>query len=334
MEDKMSALKAYRRAKGLFYKCGEKWNPNHKCPTAVSLHAIEEVWQICSEPSPSDSEESDSADDLCALSLQAAKGTEGSQTIRLRGFVNNLEAFILVDSGSTHCFINEQLAMSIPGWKTLITPVLVKVANGNIFTCTHEIPELIWGIQGQTFRTTVKILPLGSYDMILGMDWLESNGPMQVHWQRKWMMFQYKGKTITLQGVHTVMGSPISDQQVQALIKNDSILHVIQLNAVDVQTVSPELPPEVSHLLQQFASLFEEPKGIPPSRPGDHQIPLLPGAQPFRLRPYNYNPAQKDEIEKQISDMLKKGWIQYSCSPFSSPILLVKKKTGDWRLLC
>lgn len=128
------------------------------------------------------------------------------------------------------------------------------------------------------------------------------------------------------------MGSPISDQQIQALIKNDSILHVIQLNAVDVQTVSPELPPEVSHLLQQFASLFEEPKGIPPSRPGDHQIPLLHGAQPFRLRPYHYNPAQKDDIEKQISDMLKKGLIQYSSSPFSSPILLVKKKTGDWRL--
>jgi hypothetical protein len=50
------------------------------------------------------------------------------------------------------------------------------------------------------------------------------------------------------------------------------------------------------------------------------------------LRPYRYNPAQKGEIESQIQDMLSKGWIQPSCSPYSSPVLLVRKKTGDWRL--
>ena len=65
---------------------------------------------------------------------------------------------------------------------------------------------------------------------------------------------------------------------------------------------------------------------------GDHKIPLLEGAQPFCLRPHRYNPAQKIEIETQIRDMLEKGWIQESTSPYSSPVLLVKKKTGDWRL--
>lgn len=57
------------------------------------------MWQIYSQTPPSEPEDSDSADDLCALSMQAAKGTEGSQTIRLRGFMNNVEAFMLVDSG-------------------------------------------------------------------------------------------------------------------------------------------------------------------------------------------------------------------------------------------
>ena len=59
---------------------------------------------------------------------------------------------------------------------------------------------------------------------------------------------------------------------------------------------------------------------------------MIPGAQPFRLRPYRYNPAQKDEIETQVRELLKNGLIKESTSPFASPVLLVKKKTGDWRL--
>jgi hypothetical protein len=55
-------------------------------------------------------------------------------------------------------------------------------------------------------------------------------------------------------------------------------------------------------------------------------------AQPFRLRPYGYNAAQKDKIEKQVHQLLTNGWIQESQSPYASPVLLVKKKTGDWRL--
>lgn len=61
-------------------------------------------------------------------------------------------------------------------------------------------------------------------------------------------------------------------------------------------------------------------------------MPLIAGAQPFRLRPYRFDPAQKDEVKKQVQDLLSKGQIQLSSSPFSSPVLLVRKKTGDWRL--
>lgn len=72
--------------------------------------------------------------------------------------------------------------------------------------------------------------------------------------------------------------------------------------------------------------------GLPPRRHINHTIPLISGAQPFRLRPYRYNPAQKDEIENQVQELLQNDLIRESTSPFASPVLLVKKKTGDWRL--
>jgi hypothetical protein len=78
--------------------------------------------------------------------------------------------------------------------------------------------------------------------------------------------------------------------------------------------------------------LFTEPTGIPLVRALTHSIPLIPGAQPFRLKPYRYTPFQKDEIEKQMTHLLQSGMIQQSSSPFASPALLVKKKIGDWRL--
>lgn len=74
-EHKLSALKSYRRGKGLRYKCGEKWSPQHKCPAQVSLNAIEEIWKWVSDGeetiSPSTEEGSDSGEDLMAISSQA-----------------------------------------------------------------------------------------------------------------------------------------------------------------------------------------------------------------------------------------------------------------------
>jgi hypothetical protein len=77
----------------------------------------------------------------------------------------------------------------------------------------------------------------------------------------------------------------------------------------------------------EFASLFHKPTSLPPPRSYCHSIPLLLGATPFRLRPYRYNPAQKDEIERQVTGLLQSGMIQPSSSPFASPIILARKKT-------
>lgn len=165
-DDRLSSLKAYRRAKGLCYKCGERWGPSHKCSPTVSLNVMEEVWQFCSDSNSSNPEDSDSGEDLCAISLQAVNGTEGARTIRLRGYIHRTEVFMLVDSGSTHSFIDERAATQIPGCKDLSAPVRVRVANGSLIYCTHELPDLLWGVQGQTFKTTFKIIPLGCYDAI------------------------------------------------------------------------------------------------------------------------------------------------------------------------
>ncbi len=92
------------------------------------------------------------------------------------------------------------------------------------------------------------------------------------------------------------------------------------------------LDPELSRLLDQYPDVFEEPKGLPPQRREDHRIPLQPGTMPVNLRPYRHSHEQKSEVERQVKEMLEASIIQCINSPFASPVLLVNKKDGSWRM--
>jgi hypothetical protein len=93
------------------------------------------------------------------------------------------------------------------------------------------------------------------------------------------------------------------------------------------------LPAEIQELLDQFASVFAAPSGLPPRRRYDHHIPLVPGAPPMSLQPSQLAPELKDEIERRIKELLAHGVIVHSNSAFGSPVLLMKKEENAWRLV-
>ena len=87
---------------------------------------------------------------------------------------------------------------------------------------------------------------------------------------------------------------------------------------------------ELDQLLAKYQSVFQVPTTLPPVRSHDHRITLEPGTGPVNVRPYRYPHIQKNEIERAVKEMLSIGIIRPSFSPFSSPVLLVKKKDGSW----
>jgi len=95
-----------------------------------------------------------------------------------------------------------------------------------------------------------------------------------------------------------------------------------------------EPPPEESNdeelkgVLKQYSDVFQMPKGLPPTRNRVHSINLKEGSPLINVRPYNYSYTQKNETEKLMGEMTEAGIIRPSVSPFSSPVLLVKKKDG------
>lgn len=116
------------------------------------------------------------------------------------------------------------------------------------------------------------------------------------------------------------------------LLHQDSVATVMEIFSTDeTEQTTHAWPDEIEAVLAEFSAVFSEPTGLPPARQFDHEIPLIPGSRPVNLRPYRYSPAQKDEIERQVSKMLEQGIIQPSCSPYASPVLLVMKKDLTWR---
>lgn len=199
-DDKLSALRAYRRAKGLCYTCGERWSREHKCGPTVQLHVVEELWEMLSAQSVDDSpetvecmqesEEEVTDSEVCQISREAVLGIEASGTLRLQGLIQKHAVLMLVDYGSSHSFVSEELANKLHGSRANLSPIRVRVADGGVLNCSQEIQNCEWLVQGHTFCSHLKILPLGSYDVILGMDWLSRHSPMQIDWRGKTISFQ------------------------------------------------------------------------------------------------------------------------------------------------
>nr|GFA02824.1 hypothetical protein [Tanacetum cinerariifolium] len=85
-------------------------------------------------------------------------------------------------------------------------------------------------------------------------------------------------------------------------------------------------------LLAEFWEVFQTPKTLPPKRPLDHRICLKEGTSPISQRPYRYPAIQKDIIKRTTRKLLEAGIIRNSQSSFAAPVVLVKKKDGQWRM--
>lgn len=191
----------------------------------------------------------------------------------------------------------------------------------------------MWWTQGHSFCSDLKVLSLGSYDVILDMDWLTQHNPMEVDPVLKTLAFMHQGHSIIMQGVSSITSQcqSISTEQLKGMMQRQSVSVVLQLWAMEETTEAPVLA-NIQPLLQQFSELFEEPTTLPQIRAYDPKIPLIPGVQPVNLRPNRYPPTHKDELKRQVAKMIRNGVIRPSTSAYSSLVLLMKKKDGTWRV--
>ena len=101
-----------------------------------------------------------------------------------------------------------------------------------------------------------------------------------------------------------------------------------------LKDIRPDVRGKLKELVDEFKDVFPNtlPKGRPPKRDIVHEIRTEEGAKPPSRPPYRLGPAEQDEMEEQVKDLLAQGFIQPSASPYGAPILFVPKKDGRWRM--
>nr|GEW15858.1 Ty3/gypsy retrotransposon protein [Tanacetum cinerariifolium] len=148
------------------------------------------------------------------------------------------------------------------------------------------------------------------------------------------LTFKHLNKTVTLRG-ESVVAEHATPSTLCHLFQKQSIasyfaIVVDPLTGTQEQSSAP-MANDLANLLQRYAPIFDKPTCLPLQREHDHHINLLPNTIPVNVRPYQYPHFQKEAMTELITEMLQDVVIKPSTSPYSSPILLVRKKDGSWR---
>lgn len=248
---------------------------------------------------------------------------------------------IFIDTGSTHNFIDEEMARQLGCKASTIMEQFISVADGRKVQTASICRNLQWLLQGTTFSSDFLLLPLGNIDIVLGVQWLNTLGRILFDFSKRTIEFMHQGKKHVLRGATTQVKTTKAKvlnkkhaEQVQFYMLSVNTPVTFQCNHIQAITATgDDIPAVLVSLMEQYKCIFDIPTALPPHRgPYDHRIPLIDNATPISKRPYRFPGVKKDIIEKLVQEMLNQGVVQHSTSPYASPVVLVGKKDGSWRL--
>jgi hypothetical protein len=156
----------------------------------------------------------------CHVSLNALAGSTKTGTIQFKALLGDQVMLLLLDSGSSRSFVDQSLVTKLQCPVTTIATLKVKVASGDYMYCDKMVKNMQWWLQGHTFETDMRVLHLGGYDVILGMDWLEQWGLMTCEWEQKWIEFTYKAQIVRLTGLARNPSQEIQAVSIEQLTKS------------------------------------------------------------------------------------------------------------------
>ncbi|KAA0037901.1 pol protein [Cucumis melo var. makuwa] len=240
-------------------------------------------------------------------------------------------ALVLFDSGSSHSFISSAFVLHARLEVEPLHHVLsVSTPSGECMLSKEKVKACQIEIAGHVIEVTLIVLDMLDFDVIMGMDWLAANHA-SIDCSRKEVTFNPPSMaSFKFKG-----GGSKSLPQVISAIRASKLLSQgtwgILASVVDTREADVSLSSEP--VVRDYPDVFpEELLGLPPHREVEFAIELEPGTVPISRTPYRMAPAELKELKVQLQELLDKGFIRPSVSPWGAPVLFVKKKDGSMRL--
>ncbi|GKF33225.1 putative reverse transcriptase domain-containing protein, partial [Tanacetum coccineum] len=206
--------------------------------------------------------------------------------------------------------------------------------------CNAPIKVYVVGNAGTSPYFNV-ITELGSFDVIIGMDWLAKYHAVIVC-DEKLVRIPFGNKTLIVRGngsnrgnetrLNIISCTKMCTKTQKYMLKGCHVF-LAHVTTKETEDKSEEKQLEDVPIIQDFPEVFlEDLLGLQLTRQVEFQIDLIPGAAPVARAPYRLTPYEMKELSEQLQELSNKGFIRLSSPPWGAPVLFVKKKDGSFRM--
>ncbi|GJZ87118.1 putative reverse transcriptase domain-containing protein [Tanacetum coccineum] len=252
--------------------------------------------------------------------------------------LNNRYASILFDTGADRSFVSTTFSSLIDITPTTLDHYYdVELADGKIIGINTIIRGCTLNFLDHPFNINLMPVELGSFDVIVGMDWLAKYHAV-IDCAEKIVRIPWGNETLIIHGDESNQGNGtrlniISCTKTHKYLLKGHHVFLAHVTTKEIEDKSGEKRLEDVPIVQDFPEVFpEDLPGLPPTRQVEFQIDLVPGAAPVARAPYRLAPSKMKELSEQLQELSDKGFIRPSSSPWGAPVLFVKKKDGSFRM--
>ncbi|GJT41479.1 putative reverse transcriptase domain-containing protein [Tanacetum coccineum] len=266
-------------------------------------------------------------------------GTNPDSNVMTGTFLlNNRYASVLFDTSADRSFVSTAFSFQID-----ITPIAldhyydVELADGKIIGLNTILRGCTLNILNHPFNIDLMPVELGSFDAIIGMDWLVRYQAIIVC-AEKIVPIPWGNETLIVYGNGSNQGHEaclhiISYTKTQEYMLKGCLVFLVNVNTKETEDKSEKKRLEDVSIVRDFSDVFpEDLPSLPPTRQVEFQIDLISGAAPVARAPYRLTHSEIKELLEQLKELSDKGFIRPSSSPWGAPILFVKKKDGSFRM--
>ena len=241
------------------------------------------------------------------------------------------DAFALVDPRATHSFISvpftERQPDRVPTYRCRM---VVSIPNGDTMISERIVPGSKLVIQNKDFPIDLIVLGIYDFDIVLSMEWLSKHIATLDCYKKEVRLVRPEEPSVIFRGIK----KDITPSLINAMTASKMLMKGCQgylAFVVDRRQEGTRL--EDIPIVKEFPYVFpDDISGLTLDRAIEFVIELIPGTEPISIPLCKMAPVELKELKAQFEELLSKGFIRPSTSPWGAPVLFVKKKDGSLQL--
>jgi len=208
--------------------------------------------------------------------------------------------------------------------------LVIEIADGKTTRISEGYSNCVIEIEGHTFPVQLLPITLGGFHVVIGMDWMSIHDAAILCSKKIVRILTPKGEVVSVYGNRRKRSLKVINVMKALKCIHQTKEHFL---AYVINARKEKATILIVDVARDFPDVFtDDLPGIPPDREVTFHINLVPGATPVAKAPYRLANCEIKELMSQLQELLDKGFICPSSSPWGAPILFVKKKDGSMRM--